>query len=210
MSRPKQTQDQIKTMQDRIINATMSLITRVEPEEISIRAIAEEVGISHMAIYSYFKNRDELIENLVQKQIEIFEKQLDQIICQNSDQTVELRLRQVFQFYLEYSIRHPKGYRILWLTQHSNLDRAVVDKSVIDRNVSKLACLIQAGIEQGEFAIRDISLAAMTVLAIINAPLLMFHLGHQMDKKKQKAMLSESMNAALLYLKCGEKNNDKE
>jgi len=47
------------------MQAALSLLGEVEPDEVTVRRIAERTGIGHATIYSYFANKDELIFSLV-------------------------------------------------------------------------------------------------------------------------------------------------
>ena len=47
MPRHKQSPEQISTMQNRILDATVSLLDELQPEEISIRTAVKHAGIKH-------------------------------------------------------------------------------------------------------------------------------------------------------------------
>ena len=64
MPRPKRTEEEIAAMRQRILDAAVAILHKAGPGSLSIRAIAERVGVSHMVLYSYFENRDELFAAL--------------------------------------------------------------------------------------------------------------------------------------------------
>lgn len=62
--RAKRTQQEIKIMRDRILATTLELVRQEGLETVSIRKIADRIGVSAMLLYSYFKNRDDIIQAL--------------------------------------------------------------------------------------------------------------------------------------------------
>ncbi|HUS77325.1 MAG TPA: TetR/AcrR family transcriptional regulator, partial [Patescibacteria group bacterium] len=64
MPRRRLTEEQIEAMRKRILDVALDILHDSGPEAISIRTISSKLGISHMAIYTYFNNRSELIHAL--------------------------------------------------------------------------------------------------------------------------------------------------
>ena len=64
MARPKNTPEKIERMRNSMMDAVISLLDHVSPEKVSIRMIADKVGVSHMVFYTYFKDRDEIMVRL--------------------------------------------------------------------------------------------------------------------------------------------------
>ena len=68
MARPKNTPEKIERMRNSMMDAVISLLDQVPPDKVSIRMIAEKVGVSHMVFYTYFKDRDEIMDVLVERE----------------------------------------------------------------------------------------------------------------------------------------------
>jgi AcrR family transcriptional regulator len=64
MPRAKKTEQEIKVMRGRILDATLELLRQEGMEGVSIRKIANRIGVSHMLLYSYFENRAAIIQSL--------------------------------------------------------------------------------------------------------------------------------------------------
>lgn len=86
-------------------------------EALSMRRLAHELGISTMAIYSYFANKQALLDGLW---IEIFEALTAELLDASSDQrgprkVLEAHVRRSMDFWE----RHPEQFRMIYLSQSS-------------------------------------------------------------------------------------------
>ena len=54
MARPKNSPEKIKAMRDKMMDAVVDLLDDVSPQKVSIRMIAEKVGVSHMVFLYIF------------------------------------------------------------------------------------------------------------------------------------------------------------
>jgi len=57
MARPKNPPEKVERMQNMMMDAAIELLDEVPPEKVSIRMIAEKIGMSHMVFYTYFNHR---------------------------------------------------------------------------------------------------------------------------------------------------------
>lgn len=86
-------------------------------EALSMRRLAHELGISTMAIYSYFANKQALLDGLW---IEIFEALTAELLDASGDQrgprkVLEAHVRRSMDFWE----RHPEQFRMIYLSQSS-------------------------------------------------------------------------------------------
>ncbi len=86
-------------------------------EALSMRRLAHELGISTMAIYSYFANKQALLDGLW---IEIFEALTAELLDASSEQrgprkVLEAHVRRSMDFWE----RHPEQFRMIYLSQSS-------------------------------------------------------------------------------------------
>lgn len=56
-----------KTSREAIVEGVIALLTRNPDANVSVHQIAREIGLSSMAIYNYFANRDELMQAVTQR-----------------------------------------------------------------------------------------------------------------------------------------------
>ena len=101
MARPKQTEEQIAAMRERILDAALALLSEQGPEALSIRAIAKQVGVSHMALYTYFENRAALIMALIKRQLGRMQARHTEILHRAETGDVCQVLRESLAFYAQ-------------------------------------------------------------------------------------------------------------
>ena len=75
MPRPRLTEEEIAAMREHILDAAGQLLHEEGPDGLSIRAIADRVGVSHMVLYTYFANRDALVASLRDRHRQMIEAQ---------------------------------------------------------------------------------------------------------------------------------------
>lgn len=91
-------------------------------EALSMRRLAQELGISTMAIYSYFENKKALLDGLW---IEVFEALTHELLDASKDQrgprkVIEAHVRR----FLDFWERHPEQFRMIYMsrTQSGSLE----------------------------------------------------------------------------------------
>jgi AcrR family transcriptional regulator len=200
MPRRKQSEEQIIAMQNHILDATMSLLDQIQPEEISIRKIAEKAGLSHMAIYTYFHNRDALVQSLIARQEGRVRNRFDELLKGGENEDFALNLKRALQDYIEKSKTRPKLFRLLWILPIKRIHTPVNKKILLNDQINTLVELIEKGQQKGLFQKKDPQLAAMTLLSIINAPLFLFHMGRLSDAKMRDRIMNETLDLAINYI----------
>ena len=103
-------------LRDEIIAATEGLLVKTGDEEaVSIRAVAEAVGVTPPSIYLHFRDKDELIFAICERHF----SRLDQFIegegAKASDPVESLILRG--KAYIRFGIENPEPYRILFMSK---------------------------------------------------------------------------------------------
>jgi AcrR family transcriptional regulator len=99
-------------LREEILAATENLLLKTGDESaVSIRAIADAVGVSPPSIYLHFADKDELIYSVCQLQF----RKLDVVVAETTagvDDPME-RLRGRGQAYVRFGVAHPEHYRIM-------------------------------------------------------------------------------------------------
>ena len=199
MPRPKQTEEEREAMRERILDAAYNLLMEQGPDALSIRAIADRVGVSHMVLYTYFENHEALAQALRARFREWRTARAMEALRQAESGDVVAVMRDALSHYTARAKAHPRRYMFMWvqpapLVPHHNLCRP------FQCNVRHLTKLIQIGIERGVFVARNPTLAAATVFAIIHAPLLFYYNGRLADADLRDQMSAEALEAAIGYL----------
>jgi AcrR family transcriptional regulator len=200
MPRHKQSSEQISTMQNRILDATVSLLDELQPEEISIRKIAERAEISHMVIYTYFKDRDELVKALITRQEERIRQRFEDMLKNVNDSNIIAKLRTALSDYIDIAKARPKLFRLLWILPVKPPVNPARGKRFFENQINLLSDLFSKGQQRGIFVQHDPQVAALIVLSIINAPMFLFHLGRMADPKLCDQVINETLDIVLQYI----------
>ena len=202
MARPKNTPEKIKLMRNKMMDAVIQLLDNVSPEKVSIRMIAEIVGVSHMVFYTYFEDRQEIMNALIERERKQIEKHFEGLLEKAHNEPVINVLREVLQDYAVTAHKHPKIYRLFWLTpKETHRGKEKVFSFIhLDPSINKIAHLLELGMKKGEFVKRDPRLAAIAVMAIMNAPLILHRCGRKPAEFTCNVMLRETITAVFAYL----------
>ncbi|WNI15659.1 TetR/AcrR family transcriptional regulator [Actinacidiphila sp. ITFR-21] len=135
---------------DRILDAAITLLDRDGPEAFTMRALAGQLGVGTMAVYSYFKGKDEIGDAVAQHLLETIELPPGG----SPDPGGELRevCRGVYRLFTE----HPSALQLLTLRPVRG-DDAI---TVIDR---MLGLLRRSGLGPDEAARAHVALMQYTV-----------------------------------------------
>jgi AcrR family transcriptional regulator len=155
-----------EALRTRILDATSKLIIEEGFENLSIRRIAERIEYSPATIYLYFKDKAELIAAICE---EAFSEMLETIgqACESTPDPVE-GLRRGLRAYIDFGIRHPSHYLIVFgtssLVDHQNTsepnDLGMQTYGLLKRG-------IQACIDSGTIPPSDVEIASrVTWMAI--------------------------------------------
>ncbi len=218
MPRAKQTPEEIAEMRARILDAVARILKREGPEALSIRAIAEVVGVSHMALYTYFENREALMRAFVARQRERSHARREAALRRAEQGDARAVLREQLAHYSHLARRHPRLYQFLWVHPAGRTDldplglehEIPADEVRTAHNVEHLARLVELCIARGECVARDPTIAATVALSIVHGPLILYHNGRLPDLDLLEAVLPEALDAAMAYLMGDEVARDRQ
>ena len=97
-----------------IMDATEALIVRTgNTDLVSIRGIAESVGVTPPSIYRHFTDKDELVSAICERRFADFNAAMD-----SSDAAADPvdRLKEMGLIYGRFALGHPEHYRVLMMT----------------------------------------------------------------------------------------------
>ncbi len=94
-----------------LLQAAHDILNQKGIEALSLRAIAAEAGVSHMAPYAHFKNKSQLYQAVAAAGFTELGERMAQV-QDDSPPTRELILLYGVQ-YIEFAISHPQMYRLM-------------------------------------------------------------------------------------------------
>lgn len=89
---------------DRILRAARALFERDGAQAVSMRRVAEAVGLTPMAIYRHFPNREALLKRISD---DSFDEIARHWLARNSGGDVLARVVALQRIYLDYALAHP-------------------------------------------------------------------------------------------------------
>lgn len=201
MARPKNSPEKIQRMRNAMIDAVVDLLDEVPPDKVSIRMIAEKIGVSHMVFYTYFEDRAEIMQALVDRQQERIDHHFQGLLVKAQHERVTEVLRGVLREYVQMVHDHPKIFRLLWMPPDSGGAQEEAILEHMGPTIENLRDLLQLGMDKGEFTRRDPYLTAVTLLSLTNTPLIMHQCGKMPMKVTCDQLQDEVITALFTYLK---------
>jgi AcrR family transcriptional regulator len=196
MPRAKKTEQEIEAMRARILDAALVLLKQGGPEEVSTRKIAERIGVSHMLLYSYFKNRAEIIQSLRERGFEEMEAFCAESLRRAETGNALAQIRALLERFIRISHEHPMLYQLAWRRDLS----LQADPQNVTTILEHLSRLIQLSIERGQCINRDPRLAATMAFSVVNGTLMLYHSLPALGQTDQAELEREVIEAAVTYL----------
>ena len=107
----------------RILAASSDLYLREGDRALSMRRVAGRIGVSATAIYRHFPDRAELVEAVIEEAFGVFERYLLKALPPGSRASGLGPLRRVMRQYLEFVLRKPRLFEVLFLRRRTSLRR---------------------------------------------------------------------------------------
>lgn len=101
-------------IRERILAEAVDLYLEKGLPGLSMRHVAEKVGVSATAIYRHYRNKEDLLHNVIGEAIKVFGGYLFPSL---SGKTAQDRFLDSGEAYLNFALKQPKYYEVLFLTQ---------------------------------------------------------------------------------------------
>ena len=114
-----------------ILDAASQLLLRTgDREAVSIRAVADAVGVTPPSIYLHFADKAELINAVCLRHFVDLDRYIMAAIEGTEDPLEELRLRG--KAYVRFGREHPEQYRILFMSRPSSMPDAWTPETMLE------------------------------------------------------------------------------
>lgn len=201
MPRPKKTPAQLEATREKILDVALSILQESGPEALTSRAIAEDLGVAHMSLFTYFENHAAILRALRERELSKWQAQQQVFEQRATPENIVQVVEDVLRLYIDFARENPNLYRLAWVMPEFGIESPEENRQRTLNTVGHLAGLIQQGIEFGFFENREPFLAAGTALAMVNTPYILFHNGKLIDPLMRDRMVEEVFSAAMNYLK---------
>ncbi|HVF53346.1 MAG TPA: TetR/AcrR family transcriptional regulator [Actinomycetota bacterium] len=151
-------------LREEIVDAAERLLIETNDEEaVSIRAVADAVGVTPPSIYLHFSDKNELLFAVCERHFARFDEVIEQAGSGADDPLGSLLLRG--RAYVAFGLSHPEHYRIMFMRKPGETpdgwqDELLRRSSAFDHHVSAVTRVAEAGIIEGDPTVAAIVLWA--------------------------------------------------
>jgi AcrR family transcriptional regulator len=172
----------------KIETATLRILEREGPDAVSMRRIAKAVGITPMAIYHYFPNREQLLRKITDRE---FEKLAEYMDARKSETpTTESRLLGAMDYYIDYAFKHPRVFDYVF-SEHRKDARRFPDDFHGGRSptMNRVADTVADTMNSGEIRQDDLWEVAMEFWALAHGYVALYRAGRfALSEKEFRAL----------------------
>jgi AcrR family transcriptional regulator len=109
-----------------ILEAARDLLAEGGLTAVSMRSVADRVGVSATALYHYFENKQDLVDRVVKSAFERFGTYLDEAIAQHPQGSFG-RVRAIGEAYISFALENEAYFRVMFSIQLRDHLRTVED-----------------------------------------------------------------------------------
>lgn len=158
-------------IRDLILDAARDLFISEGYAGVSMRKVADRIEYSPTSIYLHFADKDELFHELCHRDFAKLAEDLNQLV--NEPDVLE-RIRQIGLAYIQFGVRYPNHYQLMFMTAHpfkemNDFDLEVKGNPEKDA-YAMLRIQVQQGIDAGAFRdeFSDADAIAQTLWAAVH------------------------------------------
>jgi AcrR family transcriptional regulator len=147
-------------LKQEILSATEQLLAETDDfSKISMRMIAERVGVSPPAIYMHFADKDELLFELCEDRFGEFRKVMQEARSSTDDPVGAVRA--CGRAYVQFALDHPEHYGVLFLSKTEFPTDVTVEELNGYRAFLDLVAAVQRAVDEGRYRDVDPTIAAI-------------------------------------------------
>jgi AcrR family transcriptional regulator len=172
-----------------ILDAATDAFARDGYASVSLRAVAEAVGLSHGAIYGYFKDKDELFEALVEQSFDRFAVALRSLPGRRGDPV--RFLKRAGRRYVEFGLKNPGAYEFAFILRRPE------DGQKPHSTYEQLRAAVQRCIDEKRFRILNVDLASQALWTAVHGVTALLILRPHFPWAKKKALIGMVVDSAV-------------
>jgi AcrR family transcriptional regulator len=165
-----------------LVGAALKLLEKRDFEQLSLREVARNVGVSATAVYRHFPSKESLLEALAEQGLAMLAEQQQGAAAKASDRGA---FAQTGRTYVRFALANPNLFRLIFIHRPSRL------RPDVDSPVGSPARLLRSNIAKslGPRATQEqVFVAALRAWSLVHG-LSMLILDEQVDRKAAEAMI---------------------
>jgi AcrR family transcriptional regulator len=185
-----------KTTQERIAGAALLILESKGPEAVSMRRVAKAVGITPMAIYHHFPNREALLDNITDRE---FAKFLEYIERRPMSGSHGRRLISAMKAYIDYALDRPRIFDYVFSQSRPAVRRYPKDfRQRRSPTLNPLADQVAEAMGSGWMKKDDIWEVALELWAVTHGYVALYRAGQfSLDEKKFRALVRRALGRVI-------------
>jgi AcrR family transcriptional regulator len=185
---------------DRIARVALSVLEKEGPEAVSMRRLAQAVGITPMAIYHHFPNREALLNTVTDRE---FAKLLSHIQAHPLSGTLENRIVAVMEGYIDYAFKQPRVFDYVFSRVRADARKFPHDfRARRSPTLNPIADMLAAEMEKGLLKKDDVWEVAFSLWAHIHGYIMLYRAGRiDLSEKEFRKLVHRSLRRFLYGLK---------
>jgi AcrR family transcriptional regulator len=143
-----------KSTAEKIAAAAKKLLDREGAEDVTMRRVAKAVGITPMALYRHFADREDLLSALADAG---FEELAATVAKANMPMEPEVQLKKILDVFLDFGLEKPRLFELMFLKRRESARQFPGDFRAGRSPTAKFTAeALEAGMEQGIFRRDDV------------------------------------------------------
>jgi AcrR family transcriptional regulator len=185
---------------DRIASVALTILEKEGPEAVSMRRVAEAVGITPMAIYHHFSSREALLSTITDRE---FAKLLSYMQAHQLNGRVEERLLAVIAGYVDYAFAQPRIFDFVFSRPRPGARQFPKDfRARRSPTLNPIADLLAAEMERESLKKDDVWEVAFALWAHVHGYVMLYRAGRiALSEKEFRKLLHRSIRRFLHGLK---------
>ena len=188
------------TTADQIAKVVLEILESEGPEAVSMRRIAHVVGVTPMAIYHHFPNRQALLDVVVDREFTCF---LESMQSRPARGSMESLLVDCMDAYIDYAFDRPRIFDYVFSQPRPNARRYPDDiRARRSPTLNPIADLVSRAVNSGYLKKDDIWEIALQLWAHVHGYIALFRAGRfQLSEAEFRKLVERSMRRLIHGLK---------
>ena len=185
-----------KTTSERIAEATLLILESEGAEAVSMRRVAQAVGITPMAIYHHFPNREALLNSITDREFANFLGYIERRTVSGSH---ERRLISAMEAYIDYALDRPRIFDYVFSQPRPAARRYPDDfRQRRSPTLNPLADQVAEAMASGWMKKDDIWEVALELWAITHGYVTLYRAGRfSLEEKKFRALVRRALGRVI-------------
>ena len=188
------------TTAEHIAKVALEILESEGPEAVSMRRIARAVGVTAMAIYHYFPNRQALLDVVVDRE---FSRFLESMQAYPASGSMESLLADCMEAYIVYAFDRPRIFDYVFSQPRPNARRYPDDfRARRSPTLNPIADLVSRAMDSGYLKRDDVWEIALQLWAHVHGYIVLYRAGRfQLSQAEFRKLVQRSMRRLIHGLK---------